>query len=187
MNTYVALLRGINVGGHKSVGMEDLRAMLRDLGHAEVETYLRSGNAIFASPRQDATALEGEIEAQVENQLGLDVKVLLRTPSELAGVVAANPFPAATAEPSKLHVAFVSAMPGAARLAGMDPAQFEPDELRPGDGVIYLWYPNGAGRSKLTNDLIERRFGVTSTSRNWNTVTKLLERASARRPPRPLA
>lgn len=184
MTRYAAFLRGINVGGRKKLAMDDLREILRSLGHAGVETYLQSGNALFTSTRTSAAALAGEIEEAITSRLGLDVKVLVRTAAELAAVAAANPFPAGTAEPSKLHVAFVSATPPADRLAKIDPSQFAPDELRAGDGVIYLWYPNGYGRTKLTNDVLERRLGVTATTRNWNTLTKLLERASVQSRPR---
>lgn len=177
VHRYVALLQGINVGGRHKVGMEDLRELLGSLGHAEVETYLQSGNALFTSTREDMTGLGLEIQEQLRSRLGTDVKVLVRTPAELAGIVASNPFPAAVAEPSKLHVAFLSAMPDADNLAKIDPSQFEPDELRVGGQAVYLWYPNGAGRSRLTNAVLERRLGVTATTRNWNTVMKLLERS----------
>ena len=174
----MALFRGINVGGRKKLAMADVREVLEALGHGDVETYLQSGNALFTSAGKDTSALAREIEAAVQSQVGLEVRVLVRSHAELAEVVAANPFGEAEAEPSKLHVAFLSATPDPDRVATIDAARFHPDELRVGERAIYLWYPRGAGRSKLTNDLLERRLGVTATSRNWNTVTKLLERAS---------
>lgn len=182
MARFVALLRGINVGGRRKVGMEDLREVLRSLGHTDVETYLQTGNAVFTTTRTDAAALAREIEDEIGRQLGSDAKVLVRTPAELAALVDANPFPRAVTEPSKLHVAFLSETPDAERVASIDPARFAPDEFRVGERAIYLWYPNGAGRTKLTNDLLERRLGVTATSRNWNTVLKLLERAAGPSP-----
>jgi uncharacterized protein (DUF1697 family) len=178
MTRYVALLRGINVGGRKKLSMGDLRHALSALGYEDVETYLQSGNALFSAPESDLDALARQIEEALKTQLDMDVKVLLRTPTDLAEVVEANPFPGATAEASKLHVAFLSATPDAGKVAELDPARFEPDELRVGERAVYLWYPNGAGRSKLTNDVLERKLGVTATSRNWNTVLKLLEKAS---------
>jgi len=179
MTRYVALLRGINVGGRKKVAMGDLRSTLSALGYEDVETYLQSGNAFFSAPGSDPAALARQIEEALKSALDMDVKVLVRTPADLAGVVEANPFPDSTAEPSKLHVAFLSATPDAAKVAELDSRRFEPDELRVGERAVYVWYPNGAGRSKLTNDVLERKLGVTSTTRNWNTVLKLLDKASA--------
>lgn len=178
VNRYVVLIRGINVGGRKKLAMEDLRHALRALGHADVETYLQSGNALFTSTGSDTTALGHEIEQQLSSSLGLEVKALVRSPEDLADIVARNPFPDASAEPSKLHVAFLAPTPDGERLAALDTSRFEPDQFRPGDRAIYLWYPNGAGRSKLTTNLLERQLGVTATARNWKTVTKLLERSS---------
>jgi uncharacterized protein (DUF1697 family) len=176
---YVALLRGINVGGRKKVAMADLREALGALGHDDVETYLQSGNAVFTSTDTDPRALAGEIEQELMSRLGMDVKVLVRTAGELAQVVDGNPFPDGTAEPKKLHVAFLSAAPGDERVAGFDPAPYAPDELRLGDRAVYLWYPNGYGRTRLTNDVLERKLGVTASTRNWNTVVNLLQRVSA--------
>ena len=177
MTTYVALLRGINLGPHKRIAMGELRKALESLGYADVETYLQSGNAIFTA-RKGAAAVGHEIETEVRSRFGHEVKVLVRTPEELAVVVDGNPFPEATSEPTKVHVAFLSAAPAPHRMAALDMANHEPDELCVGDGVIYLRYPDGAGRTKLTNDLLERRLGVTATSRNWNTVTALLDRST---------
>lgn len=182
MTRYVALVRGINVGGHKKVAMDDLRELLRSLGLTDVVTHLQSGNAIFTGDRDRARQLEQELEGAVRRQLGLDAKVLIRTREELAKIVAANPLTAATREPAKLHVAFLSARPEPDRVTAIDATQFEPDQFRLGDRVLYVWYRNGVGRTKLTNDVIERRLGVTATSRNWNTVTKLLELATGPRP-----
>lgn len=179
MTRYVALLRGINVGGHNKLAMADLRDVLSGLGFDDVETYLQSGNALFSAPKASADALARKIQGALDDRLGMDVKVLVRTADELAEVVAANPFHDGTSEPKKLHVAFLSAVPEADRVAGLDPVPFEPDELRLGEREVYLWYPNGYGRTKLTNDVIERRLGVTATTRNWNTVVKLLELVSA--------
>src|SRR4051794_16056261 len=126
---YVALLRGINVGGNKKISMADLRALLSSLGHTDVTTYLQSGNALFNGPRDDSDVLRQEIERRIASDLGLNVKVLVRTPEELERVVAGNPFPEAAISPTKLHVCFLSSQPDQARLAAVDPRQFEPDEF----------------------------------------------------------
>jgi uncharacterized protein (DUF1697 family) len=174
MASYVAFLRGINVGGHKLVAMSDLRELLGLLGYTGVSTYLQSGNAVFSAPRGKDDRLAAEIEEQMSTRLHLDVRVLVRTGDELARVVAANPLPQAANQPAQLHVAFLGANPEVDALPALGPSRFPDEDIRLGDGVLYVWYRNGLGRSKLTHDLLERRLGVSVTLRNWNTVTKLL-------------
>jgi uncharacterized protein (DUF1697 family) len=174
---YIALLRGINVGGHRKVPMTQLRDLLTSLGHDEVVTYIQSGNAIFSSARTGEAALTGEIEARIEHDFGFPVTVVLRTPQELAAVVAGNPFLASTENLAQLYVAFLSAQPGEDRAAALHAEPYVPDEFAIGDRAVYLRYVSGAGRTKLTNDVLERQLGVRSTARNWNTVTRLLEMA----------
>jgi uncharacterized protein (DUF1697 family) len=174
---YVALLRGINVGGHKKVSMADLRILIASLGHTDVSTYIQSGNALFTSPRDDPAELGREIERLIAQNLGLEVTVLIRTPTELEEVIASNPFLSAETSLSKLYVSFLSAQPEDGRLSTIDKGRFDPDDFKVGTRVIYLRYPNGAGRTKLTNDVLERALGLRATSRNWNTVTKLVELA----------
>jgi uncharacterized protein (DUF1697 family) len=159
--------------------MEGLRDLLRSLGHADVATHLQSGNAVFRSNRRSPQQVGSEIEAAITSLFDLDVTVLIRSCGELARVVAANPLPEAVAEPAKLLVVFLSALPTKGRIAALEPDRFAPDEIRVGEQVLYVWYRNGVGRSKVTNDLLDRRLGVVTTSRNWNTVTKLLEMATA--------
>ena len=171
---YVALIRGINVGGKAKLPMADLRAVMIGLGHADVSTYIQSGNVVFTSDRDDSAALEREIERGIAREAQLEVSAMIRSHAELAAVVAGNPFPESAARPSELHVSFLSAAPDADRLRGIDPARFAPDEYRLGDRVLYLRCPNGVGRSKLAGYPWERDLGLRATSRNWNTVTKLL-------------
>lgn len=175
---YVALLRGINVGGHAKVSMTDLRELLTSLGHTEVATYIQSGNALFTSPRERPDELAAEIEHRIALDLGLQVKVMIRTRNELAAVIEGNPFPLQEEKAAGVHVCFLSGDPDPARVATIDRGQFEPEEFRVGDRAIYLWYPNGTGRAKLTMPFLERSLGVSGTTRNWNTVTKLLSLAN---------
>jgi uncharacterized protein (DUF1697 family) len=179
VTAYVALLRGVNVGGHNRIAMPELRQLLDSLGHTDVATHLQSGNAVFRSGRRP-TQLATEIEAAIAERCGLDVTVFVRSRAELDGVVRANPLPEAAAEPSKLLVAFLSATPARGRAEALEQEWSGPEQVRGGDGVLYVWYREGVGRSKLTNALLDRRLGVETTSRNWNTVTKLLEMAAAR-------
>lgn len=173
MTTWVALLRGINVGRHKQLAMGDLHDVVASLGHGTVRTHLRSGNVVFTSPGGDATAIAAGLEAAIADRLGLAPRVIVRSLAELAEVIRANPLPHAIAEPSRLHVVFLDEAPSAAAIQTFDSARYEPDEARFGKREIYVHYPNGSATSKL-NDAAWKALGVTATARNWNTVTKLL-------------
>lgn len=178
MPTYVALLRGINVGGHKKVAMADLRTLLSNMGCTEVRTYVQSGNAVFGSDLKTAGEVERAVGQQISADLGMDVTVLVRTPDELAGVVAANPFDEADAEPTKVVVYFLSEPVNPDGLTTLLPPAFAPEELSVGDRVLYLRLPSGQARSELVVALGKIKLGVDVTARNWRTVTTLLEMAS---------
>jgi uncharacterized protein (DUF1697 family) len=175
--TYAVLLRGINVGGHKKVPMAELRALLTGLGLGEVRTHLQSGNAVLTSPREDEEALAARLRKAIEEHFGFGVDVLVRDHAYLKAVVDACPFPAASLEGRHLHVTFFSEPVAAKRFASVDVARYRPEELRRGDRALYLYTPNGLGRSQLAAALGASRpaAGVIATSRNWNTVTKLVE------------
>ncbi|MER6435690.1 DUF1697 domain-containing protein [Streptomyces sp. NPDC001185] len=175
--TYAALLRGINVGGNKKVPMAELRTLLQRLGHGGVGTYLQSGNAVFSSDRGDEESLAAELADAVEKHFGFTVDVLVRDHAYLRAVREACPFPAAELEAKQLHVTYFSAQVDAGRFASVDPAAFRPEEFRLGDRVLYLFAPDGLGRSKLAEALARPRLlkGVIATTRNWNTVVKLEE------------
>ena len=179
MTRYVALLRGINVGRNKRIAMADLRDLLESLGHARVVTHLQSGNAIFDTDRAGAATLAGEIETAIRKRLGMEVRVLLRTPAELAKVIRANPLRQAEAEPFRLLVTFLDTKPSAANSRALERDDLGNEVVRVVDRAVYLWYRKGVGESKLTNAVIEKRLGSTSTARNWNTVLKLDELARA--------
>jgi uncharacterized protein (DUF1697 family) len=174
--TWVALLRGINVGRAKRVAMGDLRALLESLGYGDVRTHGQSGNVVFTAGKGGAPALEKQIASKIEADLGLDVKVLVRTARELAAVVDANPFVKRKVDPKELHVAFLSGTPPAKKLASLNPAELAPDEFAPGKRVLYLRQPNGIMGSRLPD--WEKMLGLTVTARNWNTTTKLRDLAA---------
>lgn len=164
-----AFLRGINVGGHRPVAMGDLRAVFSGLGLGNVRTLLQSGNVVFTTS-DGAARLRPVIEATCAAELGLDATIVLRTEPEMSKVVAGNPFAQAATEPAKVHVLFLADEPVAAAVAKLDSHRFAPDEWVLDGRHVYVWYPNGAGRSKLRLDL-----GTPATARNWNTVTKVLD------------
>ncbi|MGS2591147.1 DUF1697 domain-containing protein [Streptomyces hebeiensis] len=175
--TYAALLRGINVGGHKRVPMADLRTLLTGLGHGDVRTYLQSGNAVFTSSADDEEELAAGLERAVEERFGFSVDCLVRGGPYLRAVAGACPFPAVGLEGRQLHLTFLSEQVTPERLAALAPETYRPDEVRIGDRVLYLYTPGGVGRSKLAEALNRPALvkGATATSRNWNTVVKLVE------------
>ena len=183
-NRYVALLRGINVGTAKQLAMADLTTLLEHLGHTEVKTYLRSGQAVFtvADPGAKATpaALAADIETAIAKDLGLDVPVVIRSRAELAKVLDANPFVQPDRDPARLFCVFLSDPVTAADLSGVDPAAYRPEEFALGRSgrEIFLWLPNGMGVSKLGIVKWDRVTGnrqLVTTARNWRTTLKLLE------------
>lgn len=175
--TYAALLRGINVGGSRKVPMADLRTLLTGLGLDGVRTYLQSGQAVFTAGHGDEQSLAAELTSAIEKQFGFAVDVIVRDHAYLKAIADNCPFPAAELEPKQLHVTYFSAPVDADRFAEVDQAAYLPEEFRLGDRALYLYAPNGLGRSKLAEILSRPRLnkGLIATSRNWNTVVKLVE------------
>ncbi|MEV7124536.1 DUF1697 domain-containing protein [Streptomyces sp. NPDC093260] len=184
MTTYAALLRGINVGGNKKVPMAELRALLEESGLGAVRTYLQSGQAVFTSEHGDEEALAAELTAAIERRFGFPAGVIVRGHDYLRAVAEACPFPAADLQPKQLHVTYFSVPVDAARFAGIDQPAFLPEEFRLGDRVLYLYAPDGLGRSKLAEQLSRPRLtkDLTATSRNWNTVLRLVEMTAPAQP-----
>jgi uncharacterized protein (DUF1697 family) len=174
--TYVALVRGINVGGRNTVPMAELRSALSGIGLEDVATYIQSGNVVFRSSR-DAEHLALAIERGILETFELDVRVVLRTRAELVEIADRNPFVADGADLAKLHVVFLDREPDAGAVSELDPGRSPPDEFELRSREIYLHLPNGMGRTKLAGDYFERKLGVAATARNWNTVLRLVELA----------
>jgi uncharacterized protein (DUF1697 family) len=176
---FVALLRAVNLASRNRVPMADLRALVEDVGGEDVQTYVQSGNVILRSSRS-ADALGTAIRDEIGRRLGLDIAVLVRTGAQFAKLVSANPFAGPGVDEKTLHVAFLAEAPARARVRELDPAFAAPDLLRVVGREVFLHYPNGYGRTKLTNAALERRLGVAATTRNWRTVTALAELAARR-------
>jgi uncharacterized protein (DUF1697 family) len=158
--------------------MSELRELLASLGCADVVTYIQSGNAVFGSALAREKAARA-IETGITARFGLSVRTLLRTPEQLAAIATANPF-LGKDDFSRLHVVFLDAAPEPAAVAALDPARSPGDEFAVSGSEIFVHYPNGSGRTKLTLDWFERSLGVTGTARNWNTLLKLQELAAER-------
>ncbi|GGY52818.1 DUF1697 domain-containing protein [Streptomyces tanashiensis] len=176
--TYAALLRGINVSGHRKVPMAELRSLLEGLGHTGVRTYLQSGNAVFTT---DSGAGEDELRAAledaIEERFGFRVDCLVRDGEYLDAVAAACPFPAAELRGKELHAVYCSGPVDPERFAAIDREAFLPEEFALGDRVLYLYVPDGLGTSKLAPAVSRPSVvkGLVTTARNWNTVVKLIE------------
>ncbi len=169
----VALLRGVNMGGHKPVSMAGLRAWAETLGLQDVRTLLQSGNLVFRGGAKRGAALEATLEAAAIRGLGLETNFHVRTAAELQVIVARNPFPdAAKNDPARLVVVFLKAAPAPAAVASLVAAIPGREQLRADGRQLYVVYPDGQGTSKLPA-LIDRMLKARGTARNWNTVTKL--------------
>jgi uncharacterized protein (DUF1697 family) len=175
MTTYAALLRGINVGGHRKVPMAELRQIMSDLGWKDVRTYLQSGNAVFTT---DDPGPRERLEGAVAEHFGFEVPCLVRTAEELRAVAAACPYPAAELDPAKLLVLFLEQVPEEGHFDSVDAERFAPDTFHHAGGAVYCYFPDGMGRSRLPAALEAVRPDIAMTGRNWRTVQRLIELAS---------
>ena len=175
---YVALLRGVNVGGKNKLPMADLRDIFTGAGCAGVETYIQSGNVVFEA-RLDLAELVPEIVTRgIRRQFGYETAVVVRSREEMRQVVASNPFDT-SGDPRLLHVAFLENTPGAEAVSRLDPERSPPDAFAVRGRNVHLHYPNGVARSKLTNEYLAAQLQTVSTMRNWRTVLTLLEMVNA--------
>jgi uncharacterized protein (DUF1697 family) len=172
VTAFVALLRGINVGGNRKVTMDEVRKLVSDLGHDDVSTYLQSGNVRFASADADPDQVSAELRQALKNKLGLDIDILLRTRSDLEAVLAGNPYLAQESDPTKLHVTFLQTAAVPAKTEVPIPAG-ETGVLTVAGREVYLHCPAGYGRTKLNNTYLERKLGLAATTRNWKSVVAL--------------
>lgn len=178
MTTYVALLRGVNVSGHKLIKMVDLRRHFASCGAANVRTYIQSGNLVFEH-RATAVALGKRLEQHLAAQLGYTVPILIKTARELAAITLANPYDTSLPEfGKKMYVCFFKNPPAAAAVKGIQSLICDGEQLIVNGAAAYAYYAQGLGRAKLSSGVIERKLGA-ATLRNWNTVTALLEMAKS--------
>jgi uncharacterized protein (DUF1697 family) len=176
MQTYVALFRGINVGGKNKLPMKHLVTTLENVGCREVATYIQSGNAVFRSGERDKSQLAETIGAEIRERHGFEPRVLLLESDELAKTMRSNPFPEAGTEPKTLHLYFLAVPPERPDLDALEEIKGDRERFVLGDGVFYLHAPDGIGRSKLAAG-VEKLLGVPATARNWRTVCKVMEMA----------
>jgi uncharacterized protein (DUF1697 family) len=176
MKSFIALFRGINVGGTNVLPMKDLVALLENIGSQNVKTYIQSGNAVFQNKEENASLLSNKIRETIKKNYGFEPQVLLLTPEEIESAIGSNPFPEAESEPKTLHVHFLASMPNNPDLGTLESIKGDHERFALKDRVLYLHAPDGIGRSKLAANA-ERLLGVAATSRNWRTVCKVMAMA----------
>lgn len=178
MSVVISMLRGVNVGGHHKIQMDALRALYASLGLRDAQTYVQSGNVIFRAAGQDVVLLPKRIEDGIERSFGFRPVVIVRTPSELRDVIAGNPFATRPGiDPSRLLVTFLARDPAPEAREKARRIRADPEELWIGGRELYIYFPNGMARPKLSVALLEKTLQTPGTGRNWNTVRRLLELA----------
>lgn len=176
MGTYVCLLRGINVGGHKKIKMPDLKYLFESVDLEDVTTYIQSGNVVFKSTGLDVATLETRLEQAVLSDFGYDVSIFIRTNDEFKTLISNLPF--RNEHLKSVYVTFLKKVPAAANVEEVTGLTDPDDRLQYAGKEVYLFCPNRYGRTRFNSNFLERKLGVQTTTRNWQTVCKLCELAN---------
>jgi uncharacterized protein (DUF1697 family) len=177
MAIYIALLRGVNVGPHKRMKMEQLRLSCKGAGFDNVRTYIQSGNIVFQASEVSPVAIEKTLGECITRDFGFSCQVIVRRHDDLKKIIENNPLPGNGLDAAKLHVVFLSGKPTAASIHKLQELTLAPDRVRVARREIYFYFPNGVSGSSLWNHPVDKVLGVSGTMRNWNTVTKLYQMA----------
>jgi uncharacterized protein (DUF1697 family) len=174
---YISILRGINVSGQKKIKMADLKSLYEKEGFDNVTTYIQSGNVLFDTKKRKIEEIKIRIESAIKGAYGFDVPVDVRTTEEYLNIINACPYEEAKIEENgtKVLVSFLSDKPSKDKKSQLEERARYPERLKIEGSVVYLYCPNGYGKSKLTNTFIESKLGLVATTRNWKTVSKLVE------------
>ena len=177
METYISVLRGINVSGQKKILMTDVKAIYEKLGFKDVKTYIQSGNVVFKSEKKlPETEAAQKIEDAIQKKYDFHVPVIIRSLPEIKKVIESNPFlQQKDVDLKKLHVTFLSEIPSEESVKNLENLSFSPDQFIINEKEIYLHIPESYGLTKLSNSFFEKKLKVKATTRNWNTINKLLE------------
>ncbi len=179
MAAYIAMLRGVNVTGHNTIKMEVLRGLCQGLGFRNVETYVQSGNIVFQALLENPEAISKRIGETVLRPFGFDTPVIVRTSKEMRNVIGNNPFLKEKGiDSSKLHVTFLSETAQKGSEKKLETLATNPDRFYPASHEIYLYCPGGYGRTRLSNNAIEKALSIEATTRNWKTTNTLFEMVS---------
>ncbi len=172
MKTYISLLRGINVGGHNKIKMADLKNVYEELNFKNIRTYIQSGNVVFESASSNLEELSQKIEKKIQLSFGLEIKGITLQKEELEKIILTNPF--RKKETKALYVMFLDRIPKIDPKEVLESVKDKSEEYVLSGKQIYFYYPNGYGKTKLSNPLIEKKLKVTGTTRNWNTINALV-------------
>jgi uncharacterized protein (DUF1697 family) len=179
MKTYISLLRGINISGHKLIKMDALKTMYESLGFEKVRTYVQSGNVIFSAAKSNPEDLENAISAQIKEVFGFDVRVFVTDAHTLKSIIENNPF---AKDPQKdaafFHISFLSRSPEAFSMEAILSKKLPHEEIIITPNAIYLYCPKGYGETKLSTNFLEKVLNVSATTRNWRTGNELLKLAN---------
>lgn len=172
METFISMLRGINVSGQKKIQMSDLKSLYEDLAFREVSTYIQSGNVIFKTSRRiPEQALATKIQAAIRQKYRFDVPVIIRSLEEMSSILAGNPF--TDIETNRLYITLLNEAPAAERIKSIPVPENATCRFEVRGREIYLYEPDGYGNTRYSNNFFERALSVTATTRNWNTLNKL--------------
>jgi uncharacterized protein (DUF1697 family) len=175
MTTYIAILRGINVSGQKLIKMDALRKSFENLGFHKITTYVQSGNVVFTGKEAEPDVLAQTITRQINKDFGFDVPVIVLTIDSLKQIIGRNPFlKDSNKDTAFLHVTFLSAKPQKINFNTIEEKKLNGEAISFTDNAIYLYCPNGYGKSKLNNSFLETKLKVGATTRNWKTTNELL-------------
>lgn len=182
MQTFISVLRGINVSGHRKINMADLKALYQNLGYEDAVTYIQSGNVIFRTKDKNEAKISEAIETAINKQYQFDVPVIIRTAQEMKAIASANPFIKGNSaiDQAKLHVTFLGEKPDEELLKKIRQYNYAPDEFIISGREVYLYCPGGYGNTKLSNQFFENKLKVKATTRNWKTINKLIDLAEGR-------
>ena len=179
MNTYISILRGINVSGKNRIKMTELRQLYLNLGFINIQTYIQSGNVVFQTESTDIKVLESLITEEISNNFGFQVPVIVLTINLLESALNNNPFLSdSTKDPAFMHFTFLSDIPQKELVDKISEKDYSPDEYRFVDKTIFLYCPGGYGNTKLTNTFFEKKLRATATTRNLQTVKQLISLSS---------
>lgn len=178
MDTCITMLRGVNMTGHNVIKMTRLAGLFRQMGYADAETYIQSGNIVFTCHNKNVEDVSSEIRHGILSEFNLNISVITRTSAEMKKIVSANPFLEEPGfDPSKMAVLFLESMPSDEQIMKVAGIDYPPDRFQINCSEIYIYCPNGFGKTKLYTNFFESKMKVTGTARNWRTVNRLLEMA----------
>lgn len=177
MNTYIALLRGINVSGQKMINMKDFKALLQRSGFENAMTYIQSGNVVFKSSETSTKKLATTMNELINNHYGFEVPIIILSSDDLSKILEKNPYAKDKKDITKLHVTLLNTLPEKSLLASTRDEKFQSDEFVIDGTNIYLYCPDGYGMTKFSTTFFEKKLGVTATTRNWKTMEALIELA----------